>query len=157
MLEGGGANNKIPRGVESLFCQKVRTMVCLAVDVLDLSFLNLLEEWPIINNNSTVRMGRVKLNIFIGKEVYNCDGIHFDNDFFDVLICCKHEAILKAPQCYCRRVSVPEFFRATTNLRATCICNNTTCASTIWVSSGWTIHVQLKETYGFSCQCDTWF
>ena len=65
-------NKKAHGGVKTLFCQKIHTMVCLAVYVLDSGFLKMMEEGPAINNNNTIRMGRVTLNLFRGNEIRYC-------------------------------------------------------------------------------------
>ena len=136
-----GVNKKAHGSVKTLFCQKIHTMVCLTVYMLDSVFLKMIEERPAINNNSTIRMGRVTLNILRGNEIHYCYGIHFDNEFFDVLVFRKHEAMLEAPQFHCHGMRMINLSRAATNLGATSVSNNASCTSTTQVSSSRTICV----------------
>ena len=140
-----GVNKKAHGSVKTLFCQKIHTMVCLTVQVLDSVFLKMTEEGPTINNNSTIRMGRVTLNIFRGNEIHYYQGIHFDNEFFYVLVFRKHEAMLEAPQFHCHGMRMINLSRAATNPGATSVSNNASCTSTARVSSSRIIYVQFEE------------
>ena len=59
--------------MQSFFGQNVRTMVPLAMYVIDVSFVKILEEGPAINNKSIIRMGMITVsanNVHYNLSIY---------------------------------------------------------------------------------------